>query len=190
MLWNANAFLLTTIIPLIDDDSHHLLVLTRKLSLSPLKFLHKDFSCKKQRKAFPLSSRLPFFSRFRIRVILQNMGNYITIFIGILFANFLLFFGLLFPSVLAHYQADIEQNLLCNYQYILQIPLNAVNENKKLESALSNMMLFQNEVETETEGAEKFSIRSLNTTYEGSRGGSHYALRCRTGQPLRFAQFR
>lgn len=31
------------------------------------------------------------------------------------------------------------------------------------------MMLFQNEVETETEGAEKFSVRSLNTTYEGSR---------------------
>lgn len=168
VLWNANAFLLTTIIPLIMMTVITFLVLTRKLSLSPLKFLHKDFSRKKQRKAFPLSSRLPFFSRFRIRVILQNMGNYITIFIGILFANFLLFFGLLFPSVLAHYQADIEQNLLCNYQYILQIPLNAVNENKKLESAL-NMMLFQNEVETETEGAEKFSIRSLNTTYEGSR---------------------
>lgn len=168
VLWNANAFLLTTIIPLIMMTVITFLVLTRKLSLSPLKFLHKDFSRKKQRKAFPLSSRLPFFSRFRIRVILQNMGNYITLFIGILFANFLLFFGLLFPSVLAHYQADIEQNLLCNYQYILQIPLNAVNENKKLESAL-NMMLFQNEVETETEGAEKFSIRSLNTTYEGSR---------------------
>lgn len=168
VLWNANAFLLTTIIPLIMMTVITFLVLTRKLSLSPLKFLHKDFSRKKQRKAFPLSSRLPFFSRFRIRVILQNMGNYITLFIGILFANFLLFFGLLFSSVLAHYQADIEQNLLCNYQYILQIPLNAVNENKKLESAL-NMMLFQNEVETETEGAEKFSIRSLNTTYEGSR---------------------
>ena len=168
VLWNANAFLLTTIIHLIMMTVITFLVLTRKLSLSPLKFLHKDFSRKKQRKAFPLSSRLPFFSRFRIRVILQNMGNYITLFIGILFANFLLFFGLLFPSVLAHYQADIEQNLLCNYQYILQIPLNAVNENKKLESAL-NMMLFQNEVETETEGAEKFSIRSLNTTYEGSR---------------------
>ncbi len=168
VLWNANAFLLTTVIPLIMMAVITFLILARKLSLSPLKFLHKDFSRKKQKKAFPLSSRLPFFSRFRIRVILQNMGNYITIFIGILFANFLLLFGLLFPSVLVHYQADIEQNLLCNYQYILQIPLNAVNENKKLESAL-NMMLFQNEVETETEGAEKFSIRSLNTTYEGSR---------------------
>lgn len=168
VLWNANAFLLTTVIPLIMMAVITFLILARKLSLSPLKFLHKDFSRKKQKKAFPLSSRLPFFSRFRIRVILQNMGNYITIFIGILFANFLLLFGLLFPSGLVHYQADIEQNLLCNYQYILQIPLNAVNENKKLESAL-NMMLFQNEVETETEGAEKFSIRSLNTTYEGSR---------------------
>lgn len=165
------------------------LVLARKLSLSPLKFLHKDFSRKKQRKAFPLSSRLPFFSRFRIRVILQNMGNYITLFIGILFANFLLFFGLLFPSVLAHYQADIEQNLLCNYQYILQIPLNAVNENKKLESAL-NMMLFQNEVETETEGAEKVLHPLPEYNLRRFPRGSHYALRCRTGQPLRFAQFR
>lgn len=168
VLWNADAFLLTTVVPLILMAGITFLILSRKLSLSPLKFIRRDFSRKKQKKAFPLSSRIPFFQRFRIRVIFQNMGNYITIFIGILFANLLLFFGLLFPSVLKHYQADIEQNLLCNYQYVLQIPLNAMNEDRKLESAL-NLMLFQREVETKTEGAEKFSIASLNTTNEEVR---------------------
>lgn len=42
-------------------------------------------------------------------------------------------FGLLFPAVLDHYQEVLSDNLLCNYQYILQIPLEAMNEENKLQ---------------------------------------------------------
>ena len=77
----------------------------------------------------------------------------------------LLMFGLALPAVLDHYQAEIEQNLLCNYQYILQVPYDAMNEDKKLESMIS-MLYFQNEVETENEDAEKFSAYTLNTPEE------------------------
>ena len=50
------------------------------------------------------STALRFFLRFRLRVIFQNLGSYVVLFVGILFANLLLMFGLLFPSALTHYQ--------------------------------------------------------------------------------------
>ena len=164
-VWNAEAFLETTVVPVILMMVVNYLVLRRKLSLSPLKFLRRDLSRRKQKHAMPLSPHIPFFTRFRLRVIFQNAGNYLILFIGIIFANMLLMFGLALPAVLDHYQAEIEQNLLCNYQYILQVPYDAMNEDKKLESMIS-MLYFQSEVETDNEDAEKFTAYALNTPDE------------------------
>ena len=162
-VWNAEAFLLTTIIPILLMLLVNYTVLHRKLSLSPLKFLRRDLKRRQQKHALSLSRRIPFFSRFRLRVIFQNVSNYLLLFLGILFANLLLMFGLLFPAVLDHYQTVLKDNLLCNYQYILQIPINAMDEDHKLES-LVNMLYFQHEVETDNPDAEKFSAYSLKTT--------------------------
>ena len=162
-VWNAEAFLLTTIIPILLMLLVNYTVLRRRLSLSPLKFLRRDLKRRQQKHALSLSRRIPFFSRFRLRVIFQNVSNYLLLFLGILFANLLLMFGLLFPAVLDHYQTILKDNLLCNYQYILQIPINAMDEDHKLES-LVNMLYFQHEVETDNPDAEKFSAYSLKTT--------------------------
>lgn len=162
-VWNAEAFLLTTIIPILLMLLVNYTVLHRKLSLSPLKFLRRDLKRRQQKHTLSLSRRIPFFSRFRLRVIFQNISNYLLLFLGILFANLLLMFGLLFPAVLDHYQTVLQDNLLCNYQYILQIPINAMDEDHKLES-LVNMLYFQHEVETDNPDAEKFSAYSLKTT--------------------------
>ena len=161
-VWNAEAFLLTTIIPILLMLLVNYTVLHRKLSLSPLKFLRRDLKRRQQKHTLSLSKRIPFFSRFRLRVIFQNISNYLLLFLGILFANLLLMFGLLFPAVLDHYQTVLKDNLLCNYQYILQIPINAMDEDHKLES-LVNMLYFQHEVETDNPDAEKFSAYSLKT---------------------------
>ena len=161
-VWNAEAFVETTVVPVLLMMVVNYLVLRRKLDLSPLKFLRRDLSRRKQKHSMPLSQHIPFFTRFRLRVIFQNVGNYLILFIGILFANMLLMFGLALPAVLDHYQAEIEQNLLCNYQYILQVPYDAMNEDKKLESMIS-MLYFQSEVETDNEDAEKFTAYALNT---------------------------
>lgn len=162
-VWNVEAFLLTTIIPILLMLLVNYTVLHRKLSLSPLKFLRRDLKRRQQKHTLSLSKRIPFFSRFRLRVIFQNISNYLLLFLGILFANLLLMFGLLFPAVLDHYQTVLQDNLLCNYQYILQIPINAMDEDHKLES-LVNMLYFQHEVETDNPDAEKFSAYSLKTT--------------------------
>ena len=161
-LWNSEAFLLTTVVPILLMLIVNFVILNQKLSLSPLKFLRRDLKKHRQKHALYLSPKLPFFNRFRLRVIFQNISNYVLLLIGILFANLLLMFGLMFPSVLDHYQDTLGNNLFANYQYLLQIPLNAMDEEHKLQSMLS-MMYFQHAVETENPDAEKFSAYSLNT---------------------------
>lgn len=138
-VWNAEAFLLTTVVPLLIMAAVNLLVLMRKLSLSPLQFLRMDLTRRKKKRAV----RLPewkFFQRFRIRIILQNSTIYITLFVGIVFANILLLFGLIFPSMLKHYQGEIENSMIAQYQYLLK-----------------------EEVKTEDEDAESYAAYSLET---------------------------
>ena len=161
-IWSAEAFLLTTVVPVLLMLATNYGTLRRKLKLSPLKFLRRDLNPRKQRRAFPLSPVLPFFGRFRLRVIFQNLSNYCILLVGSLFANLLVMCGMIFPSILAHYQAEVGQNMLSEYQYMLQIPYSAMDEEHKLESLLS-MMLFQHEAQTENEDAEKFSVYALNT---------------------------
>lgn len=160
-VWNAQAFLLTTIVPVMIMLLVNGGVLWYKLRLSPLKFLRRDLSGRKRTKAICLSVRIPIFSRFRLRVIFQNMSNYLVLFIGIVFANLLLMFGLLLPSALSHYQLEIQDNMLAQYQYMLQVPVSAMSGNK-LESLFS-MLEFYMDSRTDQEGAEKFSAYSLDT---------------------------
>ncbi len=139
-LWNADAFLLTTAVPFVLMLVINLLVLARKLSLPPLQFLRRELRRRQKRRTMPLSVRIPFFSRFRIRIILQNVSNYVLLFAGIIFANLLLMFGLLLPPLLDNFQEEITENLICEYQYLLKAP-----------------------VPTGDKEAEPFAVYSLNT---------------------------
>ena len=161
-IWNAEAFLLTTVVPILIMLVVNSVLLWYKLKLSPLKFLRRDLSRRKQKHALPLSEHLGFFHRFRIRVILQNMSNYAVLFVGIIFANMLLMFGLMLPSVLDHYQVEMENGMLSKYQYMLQMPASMAGGDSKLEQMVS-MMMFSQAVETENPDAEKFSAYLLST---------------------------
>lgn len=136
--WNLEAFILTTIIPSIIMLLINIWIVSKKLELSPLKFLRHDLTTKTKKKAVRLSSKLDFFSRFRTRIILQNIPNYITMFIGMLFAEFVLLFGFMFSPMLEQYQEDIGNSMFATYQYILK-----------------------DTVETNTPNAEKYSVNSL-----------------------------
>lgn len=167
--WNADAFWMTTAVPVALMIFINWFVLARTLHLPPLQFLRHDLSRRSGRRhALPLPKLLPFFTRFRARVILQNLGSYAVLFIGILFANLLLSFGLMLPDALNHYSETIGDNMLCSTQTVLQIPYSAMNEANKL-NALVSMMLFRMETETEGNNAEPFSAYTLQTlsTEEG-----------------------
>ena len=160
-VWNGEAFGLTTLVPVVIMLVVNYGVLRHKLKLSPLKFLRRDLSGRKQKRAIYLSPKMKIFSRFRIRVIFQNMSNYMVLFIGILFANLLLMFGLLLPSALSHYQVEIQNNMLAKYQYMLQVPVSAVSGNKF--DGLISLLEFYMDSRTDNEDAEEFSAYSLNT---------------------------
>ena len=167
--WNADAFWMTTAVPVALMIFINWFVLARTLHLPPLQFLRHDLSRRSGRRhALPLPKLLPFFTRFRARVILQNLGSYAVLFIGVLFANLLLSFGLMLPDALNHYSETIGDNMLCSTQTVLQIPYSAMNEDNKL-NALVSMMLFRMETETEENNAEPFSAYTLQTlsTEEG-----------------------
>ncbi|MGN0396131.1 MAG: FtsX-like permease family protein [Coprococcus sp.] len=128
-IWNAEAFIKTTIIPVILMIAINIAILTSKLRLSPLKFIRHDLSRRQKKKAFRLNTKIGIMKRFRLRVIFQNMPNYITIIIGIFFANFIMLFGLGITPVLEKYQENITNNLICNYQYVLKAPVDTASGN-------------------------------------------------------------
>lgn len=160
-IWNGDAFRMTTLVPILIMLVVNYGILRHKLRLSPLKFLRRDLSGKKQTKALPLSPKLGIFHRFRLRVIFQNLSNYAVLFVGIVFANLLLFFGLLLPSTLNHYQQEIKSNMLAKYQYMLEVPVRAVSGDDS-ENVLELLQYYMG-TKTLNDDAEAFSAYSLET---------------------------
>ena len=77
-------------------------------------------------------------NRFRLRILLQNLPNYITILVGVFFANVLLLFGFVLPPLVDNYEKDITSNLIAEYQYVLKVS-----------------------TETAVESTEKYSVTAL-----------------------------
>lgn len=127
-LWNVEAFVQTTVIPVILMFLINFFILSNKLKLSPLKFLRRDISRKQKKKTLHLNTKIGIMKRFRLRIIFQNIPNHITIIIGIFMANIILLFGIAIPPLLEKYQSDITSNMICDYQYILKAPIETVTE--------------------------------------------------------------
>lgn len=161
-VWNAEAFWMTTLVPVALMVLVNAAMLWGKLRLPALKFLRHDLAEGRQRRALPLPSGLPFFGRFRVRVILQNLGGYVVLFVGILFANVLLMFGLALPMVLNNFAASVQENLLCSYQYLLTMPVGMQGGSHKLESMIE-LLQFSRAIQTDNPDAEAFSAYALKT---------------------------
>lgn len=136
-LWNPEAFVLTTVIPVLIIFVINLIVLYRSLSISPLQFLRHELKNKQKKKTIRLKHG-KFMSRFRLRVILQNKSTYVTMFVGIFLASVLMMFGTMFSPLLQNFKTEVQNSKIANYQYILKAPL-----------------------PTETENAEKYAVCSL-----------------------------
>ena len=123
MRFNTEAFVLTTVVPILIMIFVNYLMLRRKLSMSPLRFLRKDLKKSTNRKPIKLPN-WKFIRRFQIRIIIQNLGVYITLFVGIFFASFLLLFGLGILPIVENYVRTVDETMLSNYQYVLKAPVN------------------------------------------------------------------
>ncbi len=164
-IWSADAFIKTTLVPILILMLINYVTLRSKLSMSPLKFMRRDLSRRKKKKIIHLSSRIHFVTRFRFRIIFQNVPNYITIFAGVFFANLILLFGLMFSPLLAHFEQDITHSMLCKYQYVLQ-DMDSEEFSDAPDGMMTNVLYkFYTDalLATSTKGAEKYSITTLKT---------------------------
>lgn len=143
-VWNPAAFLKTTLIPLTIMFVVNLLVITQKLSHTPLEFLRCNLKKNKRKKAVKLP-KLKFFNRFRLRVILQNIPNYAILFFGVFFVCVMLAMAVGMPDTLNRYRDDAKNMMFADYQYVLN----------SYEDDDGNI------IETSDGSAEKFALTSL-----------------------------
>lgn len=143
-LWTPEAFIRTTLVPLILMLVINIVIITRTLKLSPLRFLRHDLKRSKRKKAVRLP-KWKFFSRFRMRVFLQNIPNYIMLFVGITFVMLLITCAVGMPETLSYYQDSMGDMMFAEDQVILS---RTVDENGDI-------------IATGADGAERFSIESL-----------------------------
>ncbi len=165
-IWSLEALIKTTIIPVVIMMFVTYITLRNKLSLTPLKLLRRDLAKKSQKSAVKLNTGIRFFDRFRIRVLIQNRGSYIILAAGLFFANILLFFGMMLPPLMHHYQDTIKDTMLAGYTYIIRIPQGAIDDDD-LMSAMFSRIFLQGKIETSNRDAEKFTAVSLKTLGEG-----------------------
>lgn len=117
-IWNPDAFVKTTVIPVALMFVVNLFVISRMLKLTPLQFLRHDLKKTKRKKAMRLP-RWSFFARFRMRIILQNIPSYVVLFVGIFFISVTMAMAVGMTATLKYYQADVDSMMFADYQYVL-----------------------------------------------------------------------
>lgn len=143
-VWNPDAFVKTTVVPIILMFVVNLIVIVRMLRHTPLQFLRHDLKKAKRKKAI----RLPhwkFMSRFRVRIMFQNISNYLILFVGICFIMVMLAMAVGMPDTLTYYQKHASNLMFTKYQYVLKTYQNA-------DGSI---------VTTDNKDAENFAMKSL-----------------------------
>lgn len=165
-VWNADAFFKTTLIPVILMLAVNLCVMIKLIQHTPLQFLRHDLKKTKRKKAVRLP-RWKFLNRFRLRIIFQNISNYVILFAGIFVIMVLLAMAVGLPSTLKYYQDHAADLMFARYQYVL----------KDFKDEEGNLLT------TANKAAEKFGMYSLQKKSDqineevsvyGIIGGSEY----------------
>ena len=154
-LWNGEAFILTTIVPLIIIFIVNIIILLRVLQITPLNFLRHNLRRHHHKKAIRIPN-FKFMTRFRIRIILQNLTAYLTMFIGIFFASVLLLFGLMMSPLLSSYKSEVIDSKIANYQYVLKTPV--TTNNKDVEKYAINSLNNESDEEIMIYGIQDNSL--------------------------------
>ena len=143
-IWNPDAFFKTTLIPVVLMFMVNLIVIIKMMQHTPLQFLRHDLKKTKRKKAMRLP-HFKFFNRFRLRIMFQNVANYLILFVGIFFIMVMLAMAVGMPDTLSYYKENAKNMMFAKYQYVL----------KSFEDEDGNVLT------TDNKDAEKFSMCSL-----------------------------
>ncbi|MCR5800955.1 MAG: permease [Lachnospiraceae bacterium] len=144
LVWSNTALIKTTVIPLLLMFFINLFIIVKKLRISPLRFLRHDLVRTKRTKARRLP-RWSFLRRFRLRILFQNIPNYIVLIFGVIFIQLMMCFAFGLPDSLNHYADKAASMMFAEYQYML---MDYRDEDGDV-------------IKTAEETAEKFSAASL-----------------------------
>lgn len=159
-LWNWDAFVKTTCIPVALMLAVNLVIIAKELQHTPLEFLRGDLKRSRKKKAVRLP-RWSFFSRFRLRIIFQNVPNYLILFFGVFFIMVMLAMAVGMPMTLDYYKENAGDMMFAQYQYVLK---SCWDEDGKA-------------IATEQGSAEEFSMKSLQRKSEAlDEGISVYGI--------------
>ncbi|MBQ8978206.1 MAG: hypothetical protein IJ080_00390, partial [Oscillospiraceae bacterium] len=117
-VYDPQAFVKTSVVPVIIMSAVTVLMIAWKMRLSPLKFMRHDLSTSKRRKAVRLP-KWSFLDRFRTRIFLRSIGDYIVMFVGLFFVMVMLCFCLGMPSTLDNFIRNSDQMVIADYQTVL-----------------------------------------------------------------------
>lgn len=149
-LWNPDAFIKTTCIPVALMLVVNLVIIVKELQHTPLEFLRGELKKSKRKKAVRLP-KWSFLSRFRLRIILQNIPNYLILFFGVFFIMVMLAMAVGMPDTLDYYKANASDMMFADYQYVL----------KTFEDEDGNP------ITTENGEAERFGMSALQIRQDG-----------------------
>lgn len=133
----------TTVIPLVMLFVITLFGLLFKLRCTPLQFLRHETSRSSRRRGAMLPERLSFVSRFRLRVLLQNLPNFVTLFLGVVFSGLLMVFGLCMMPCVSSYADDLRSSLVCEHTYTLKAPLELEGSQADKDAYAAALKLFE-----------------------------------------------
>lgn len=152
--FNMDAFVMTTVIPVVIMLSINVICVSRKLRFSPLEFIRGALIKKGRKKAKNIPFK-KFKTRFISRVIIKQKGDYAVMMIGIFISSILLFYGLSINPTFDNYTKNTREGMVSNYQYILKVPVELNSE--KTNNGAKQM---DNNLDLTSRGVEKLTISS------------------------------
>lgn len=105
-------------------------ILNKALNVKPLRMLRNDLKKEKAREYNLVHGR--FSTRFKIRVFLCEIGNYLILIAGIILAVFMLVMGLGMYDSIRNYVSEVEDTILCENMYLLKAPIEVEEDCEKI----------------------------------------------------------
>ena len=117
-LYSSDALIKTSVAPLLIMSAVTIFMTAYKMRLSPLKFMRHDLSTSKRKKAVRLP-KWSFLNRFRTRVFLRSIGDYLVMFVGLTFVMVMMCFCLGLPSTINGFIERSGELVIADHQTML-----------------------------------------------------------------------
>lgn len=125
-------FFMGIAVPIIIVTFVNYLIVSKQLNRTPLQLLRKEKKRKNQKDVD--ISILNFMVKFKILQLVREFKGNVMLFIGVVFAMFILILGLGMSSTVSSFVSHVGKDAVVDYTYILKIPIE-VNENDEVEKS-------------------------------------------------------